>query len=37
MAVRDNIEDDETIVETAYLPDPELWEPDFRSRRIRKL
>jgi uncharacterized protein DUF4258 len=36
VAVRDNIEDDETIVETAYLPDPMLWESDFRSRRIRK-
>lgn len=33
VAVRDNIEDDEIIVETAYLPDPALWEPGFRKRR----
>ena len=33
VAVRDNIEDDETIVETAYQPDPVLWEPDFKTRR----
>jgi hypothetical protein len=33
VAVRDNIEDDETIVETAYQPDPALWEPDFKTRR----
>lgn len=33
VAVRDNIEDDEIIVETAYQPDPALWEPDFKTRR----
>ena len=33
VAVRDNIADDETIVETAYQPDPVLWEPDFKTRR----
>lgn len=33
VAVRDNIEDDEIIVETAYRPDPVLWEPDFKTRR----
>lgn len=35
VAVRDNMVDDELIVETAYRPDPELWEPDFRTRRPR--
>ncbi|MGI8810447.1 MAG: hypothetical protein ACR2KK_21860 [Acidimicrobiales bacterium] len=25
--------DDEIIVETAYQPDPALWEPDFKTRR----
>lgn len=34
IAVRDNIEDDEIIVETAYQPDPALWEPDFKTRRM---
>ena len=33
VAVRDNIEGDEIIVETAYRPDPALWEPDFKTRR----
>ena len=33
VAVRDNIEDDEIIVETAYVPDPALWEPGFKKRR----
>lgn len=33
VAVRDNIADDEIIVETAYQPDPALWEPDFKTRR----
>ena len=33
LAVRDNIEDDEIIVETAYQPSPVLWEPDFKTRR----
>lgn len=33
VAVRDNIEDDEIIVETAYPPDPVLWEPGFKTRR----
>jgi hypothetical protein len=36
VAVRDNIEDDETIVETAYQPDPALWEPDFKTRRTTR-
>jgi hypothetical protein len=36
IAVRDNIEDDETIVETAYQPDPLLREPDFKTRRKRR-
>ncbi len=35
-AVRDNIGDDELIVETAYRPDPALWEPDLRNRRPRQ-
>jgi uncharacterized protein DUF4258 len=35
IAVRDNMEDDEIIVETNYLPDPQLWEPDFKTRRRR--
>jgi hypothetical protein len=26
-------DDDEIIVETAYVPDPALWEPGFRTRR----
>ncbi len=33
VAVRDNIEDDEIVVETAYLPDPALWESDLKRRR----
>lgn len=33
VAVRDNINDDEVIVETAYQPDPVLWEPGFKTRR----
>lgn len=33
VAVHDNIDDDEIIVETAYRPDPALWEPDFKTRR----
>lgn len=33
VAVRDNIADGETIVETAYRPDPALWEPDLKTRR----
>ncbi len=33
VAVRDNIEADETIIETAYQPDPAMWEPDFKTRR----
>ncbi len=33
VAVRDNIEDDEIVVETAYQPDAALWEPDFKRRR----
>lgn len=33
IAVRDNIDGDEIIVETAYQPDPALWEPDLKTRR----
>ena len=33
VAVRDNIEEDETIVETVYRPDLALWEPDLKTRR----
>lgn len=33
VAVRDNIADDEIIIETAYRPDPALWEPDLKTRR----
>jgi hypothetical protein len=36
VAVRDNIADDEIIVETTYRPDPQLWGPDFRTRRRRR-
>jgi len=35
VAVRDNMGGDETIVETAYRPDPALWQPDFRTRKLR--
>jgi hypothetical protein len=35
VAVRDNMVDDELVVETAYQPDPALWEPDFKTRRSR--
>lgn len=33
VAVRDNIDGDEIVVETAYRPDPALWEPDLKTRR----
>lgn len=36
VAVRENIEADEIIVETAYQPDPALWEPDFKTRRTSR-
>lgn len=36
VAVRDNIADDEIIVETAYRPDPVLWEPDLKTRRVKR-
>ncbi len=36
IAVRDNIADDEIIVETAYRPDPALWEPDLKTRRTSR-
>lgn len=36
VAVRDNINNDEVIVETVYQPDPTLWEPDFKTRRRRR-
>jgi len=35
-AVRDNIDDDEIIVETAYRSDPALWEPDLKTRRTSR-
>jgi len=35
VAIRDNLDDDEIIIETAYFPDPRLWESDFRSRRMK--
>jgi hypothetical protein len=35
VAVRDNIEGDEIVVETAYQPDPALWDPDLKRRRNR--
>jgi hypothetical protein len=31
----DNTAEDETIVITAYEPDPGLWEPGFRERKPR--
>jgi hypothetical protein len=37
VAIRDNIVDDEVVVETVYQPDPMLWEPDFKTRRRRPL
>lgn len=36
VAVRDNMEDDEIVVETAYQPDPVLWEPDLKTRRTSR-
>ena len=36
VAVRDNMDDDEIVVETAYQPDPVLWEPDFKTRRTSR-
>ena len=33
IAVRDNMLDNETIVETVYWPDPVLWEAGFKARR----
>lgn len=33
VAVRDNIDDDEIAIETAYQPDPALWELDFKRRK----
>ena len=35
IAVHDNMGTGEIIVETAYQPDPVLWEPGFKSRRKR--
>lgn len=35
VAVHDNMGAGEIIVETAYQPDPVLWEPGFKSRRKR--
>jgi hypothetical protein len=31
--VADNLSENELIVITAYEPDLELWEPDFRRRK----
>ena len=36
VAVCDNIDDDEIIVETSYQPNPVLWEPDFKTRRTSR-
>ncbi|MHB1847299.1 MAG: DUF4258 domain-containing protein [Deltaproteobacteria bacterium] len=36
VAGRDNLGNDETIVETTYRPDPELWDPSFMTRRRRR-
>lgn len=36
IAVRDNLADDEIIIETAYQPNPLLWEPGFRTRRKKR-
>jgi len=33
VAVRDNIDDDEIVIETAYQPDPALWELDLKRPR----
>lgn len=29
----DNTDEDETIIITVYVPDPNLWESDFRTKR----
>ena len=34
IVVADNNEDGETIVITVYEPDPELWENNFRRRKV---
>ncbi len=36
IAVRDNLDDDDLIIETVYQPDPLLWEPGFRTRRKKR-
>lgn len=36
IAVRDNIDEDEIIIETVYRPNPELWEPGFMTRRKKR-
>ena len=33
VALADNLEENETIVITAYEPDPDKWTPDFKKRR----
>jgi len=33
VVVADNPDDNENIVITAYEPDPEEWEPDFKGRK----
>lgn len=34
VVVADNIEGSELIVITVYEPDPALWEPDFRRKKL---
>jgi hypothetical protein len=34
VAAADNPNGDETIVISVYEPDPNLWEPDFKTRRL---
>ena len=34
VVVADNLSENELIVITAYEPDPELWEADFRRRKL---
>jgi hypothetical protein len=36
VAVRDNVDADEIIVETVYFPDPAMWEPDLKTRRRKQ-
>jgi hypothetical protein len=34
VVVADNFDDNESIVITAYEPDPEQWQPDFKRRKL---